>query len=103
MLEYLEGKRRDFDFKIDLIAPDFTTATLKALIKIPYGKTVTYGGLAKKIGRPKAARAVGGSVGTNPLPIVIPCHRVIGSDGKLTGFSSGLDLKVYLLKIENIL
>ena len=74
---------------------------LDALKKIPYGKTSTYGDIASSIGRPRAVRAVGAANGRNPLPIVIPCHRVIGSDGSLTGFGGGLPAKQYLLTLES--
>ena len=69
---------------------------------IPYGETVSYGDIARAIGRPKSARPVGGAVGRNPLPIIVPCHRVIGSDQSLTGFTGGIDIKVALLKQESL-
>ena len=75
-------------------------SVLKALQDIPYGKTVSYGEIAKRIGKPKAVRAVGAANGRNPLPIVLPCHRVIGSSGDLTGFGGGLDTKEALLRLE---
>ena len=91
--EYFAGKRREFDLPLKLGGTDFQVSVLRALLEIPYGETVTYGDIAKKIGHPKAVRAVGAANGRNPLPIVVPCHRVIGSTGDLTGFGGGLDTK----------
>ena len=98
--EYFAGDRQEFE--LDL-APDGTTfqvEVLEALRGIPYGETCTYRDIAVAVGRPKAVRAVGNANGRNPLPIVIPCHRVIGSDGSLTGFGGGIEAKRYLLDIE---
>ena len=98
--EYFAGERREFE--LDL-APDGTTfqvEVLEALRGIPYGETCTYRDIAVAVGRPKAVRAVGNANGRNPLPIVIPCHRVIGSDGSLTGFGGGIEVKRYLLDLE---
>lgn len=102
---YLKGKLKSFDFydDLDIIGTDFQKSVLKELIKIPYGKTKTYKDIAKKINNPRAVRAVGSAIGKNPFFIVIPCHRVIGSDGKLTGFAYGLDIKRKLLEIEGII
>jgi methylated-DNA-[protein]-cysteine S-methyltransferase len=101
--EYLKGKRRNFTFPIDWSAfKPFQLKTLKAVFKIPYGKTQTYAGIAIQIGHPNAYRAVGRANATNPLPLVIPCHRVIGTDGKLHGYGGGegLSTKEWLLKLE---
>ena len=101
-LAYLEGKRRRFTFKTDPRGTAFQREVWRELSRIPYGETVSYGEIARRIGRPKSSRAVGNAVGANPLPIVIPCHRVIKSDGSIGGFSSGLHLKRKLLSIEGI-
>ena len=98
--EYFSGDRQEFE--LDL-APDGTTfqvEVLEALRGIPYGETCTYGDIAAAVGRPTAVRAVGNANGRNPLPIIIPCHRVIGSDGGLTGFGGGIEAKRYLLELE---
>lgn len=101
--EYFAGKRQNFDLKLAPHGTEFQLDVLKALQKIPYGKTSTYAELAEKIGRPKAVRAVGAANGRNPLPIIIPCHRVIGADGSLTGFGGGLPTKKKLLTLEGAL
>jgi methylated-DNA-[protein]-cysteine S-methyltransferase len=98
--EYFAGKRREFDLPLHLSGTEFQVSVLKALQEIPYGETVSYGEIARRIGRPKAVRAVGAANGRNPLPIVVPCHRVIGSTGDLTGFGGGLDTKEALLRLE---
>ena len=98
--EYFAGERRDFDLQLQLTGTEFQVSVLEALQEIPYGETVSYGEIAKRIGRPKAVRAVGAANGRNPLPIVVPCHRVIGSTGDLTGFGGGLDTKEALLRHE---
>lgn len=98
--EYFDGRRREFDMPIKLSGTEFQVSVLEALRKIPYGETVSYGEIARRIGRPKAVRAVGAANGRNPLPIVVPCHRVIGSTGDLTGFGGGLDTKEALLRLE---
>ena len=98
--EYFAGERRDFDLPLKLSGTEFQLAVLKELRRIPYGETASYGDIAKRIGRPRAVRAVGAANGRNPLPIVVPCHRVIGSDGDLTGFGGGLDTKAALLRLE---
>jgi methylated-DNA-[protein]-cysteine S-methyltransferase len=98
--EYFAGERTEFDLAL---APDgtaFQRSVWRRLQDIPYGETISYGELAKRIGNPKASRAVGAANGCNPLPIVIPCHRVIGADGKLTGFGGGLPTKEKLLALE---
>ena len=98
--EYFAGERKDFDLPLHLSGTDFQVRVLEELQRIPYGETTTYGAIAERIGRPKAVRAVGAANGRNPIPIIIPCHRVIGSSGKLTGFGGGLDTKEELLRLE---
>ena len=98
--DYFAGQRRDFDLPIEPRGTDFQLRTWRALRAIPYGATTTYAALARSIGKPKAVRAVGAANGRNPLPIVVPCHRVIGSDGSLTGFGGGTDVKRTLLQLE---
>ncbi len=100
LAEYFEGGRRDFDLELRPEGTSFQCAVWQALADIPYGETVSYGELAETIGRPSAVRAVGAANGRNPLPIVLPCHRVIGSDGSLTGFGGGLPAKRFLLDLE---
>ncbi len=102
--EYLEGRRRNFDFPIDWsVMTDFQQQALRATAAIPYGETRTYAALADQIGRPRAARAVGRAEATNPMPLVIPCHRVLGSDGGLHGYGAGegLATKSWLLELEH--
>ncbi|MFW6374386.1 MAG: methylated-DNA--[protein]-cysteine S-methyltransferase [Thermodesulfobacteriota bacterium] len=98
--DYFEGKRKHFDLKLSPAVTPFQGRVLQALQEVPYGETVTYGELARRIGQPNAARAVGMANARNPIPIVIPCHRVIGKSGKLTGFGGGLDIKQRLLDLE---
>ena len=98
--EYFAGERREFELELAPEGTKFQVEVLEALRGIPYGETRTYGDIAVAVGRPKAVRAVGNANGRNPLPIVIPCHRVIGSDGGLTGFGGGLEAKRYLLELE---
>jgi len=98
--EYFRGTRRVFDLKLHPKGTEFQKAVWKALASIPYGETRTYGDIAKAVGRPAAVRAVGLANGRNPLPIVIPCHRVIGKDGTLTGYGGGLAAKQTLLALE---
>lgn len=100
--EYFEGKRKEFSVSLYLVGTDFQKKVWSALIAIPYGKTISYKDLAINIDNPKAIRAVGGANNKNRIPIIIPCHRVIGSDGKLVGFGGGLHLKERLLNIEGI-
>ena len=90
---YFRGERRDFDLPLSPAGTAFQRRVWNALCKIPYGRTISYGELAKRLGNPTASRAVGAANGRNPLPIVVPCHRVIGSDGKLTGYYGGTHLK----------
>lgn len=97
---YFAGKLREFKIPLDLRGTSFQRRVWDLLCDIPWGETRSYGQIAKALGRPKAARAVGRAVGTNPVSIVVPCHRVIGSDGTLTGYGGGLDRKEALLKLE---
>lgn len=98
--EYFRGRRRTFDLSLKPSGTAFQLAVLAELERIPYGETATYSDIAARVGRPTAVRAVGAANGRNPLPIVIPCHRVVGSDGSLTGFGGGLDTKAALLRLE---
>ena len=98
--EYFEGERREFDLRVDLRVAPFQDAVLRELARVPYGTTETYGALAAKAGRPGAARAVGTVMNRNPIPIVLPCHRVVGANGSLTGYAGGLDVKRRLLQLE---
>lgn len=98
--EYFKGARKDFDLPLAPLGTEFQQKAWKALMKIPFGKVWSYGEQAKYLKNPKASRAVGGANGKNPIPIIIPCHRVIGSTGKLTGYSGGMKMKVALLKLE---
>ena len=98
--EYSAGKRRTFDFELLPDGADFERQVWKALSDIPFGHTVSYGTIAKSIGQPGAARAVGAANNANPIALIVPCHRVIGSDGSLTGFGGGLPLKRKLLEHE---
>lgn len=98
--EYLEGRRREFDFPCRLRGTEFQQKVWRALRAIPYGETRTYGEIAAAVGNPKAARAVGMANHQNPVLIAVPCHRVIGADGSLVGYGSGLDMKEALLRLE---
>jgi methylated-DNA-[protein]-cysteine S-methyltransferase len=99
--EYFEGRRHDFDLPVDLEwVPAFQRSVLDELVRVPFGHLETYGGLAARIGRPRAARAVGGALNRNPVPIVVPCHRVVGASGSLTGYGGGLERKRALLGLE---
>ena len=100
LTEYFDGTRRDFDLPIDLVGTDFQVAAWRALANAPYGRTISYATQAASIGRPTATRAVGAANGRNPVAIVLPCHRVVGSSGALTGFAGGLDVKRWLLDHE---
>ena len=99
--EYFGGERRAFDVSLDLrgLAP-FTLSVLEELSRVPYGETTTYGALAARVGHPRAARAVGTVMNRNRIPIVLPCHRVVGATGELTGYAGGLDVKQTLLELE---
>jgi methylated-DNA-[protein]-cysteine S-methyltransferase len=100
LAEYFAGERREFDLSLRLSGTEFQMSVLRALQQIPYGETTSYAEIAERIGRPKAVRAVGAANGRNPIPIIVPCHRVIGSHGELTGFGGGLDTKEALLRLE---
>lgn len=101
--EYFAQDRRTFDLPLAPTGTAFQLGVLDQLLKIPYGETRTYEEIAIELGRPKAVRAVGAANGRNPIPIIIPCHRVIGKDGSLTGFGGGLPTKSYLLELEGVL
>ena len=102
--EYFEGRRRDFDLPVDLsLARDFGRRVLTELRRVPYGEVTTYGALATRAGKPRAARAVGTIMNRNPVPIVVPCHRVVGSSGSLVGYAGGLERKTALLRLEGAL
>lgn len=101
--EYFDGKRRAFDLPLSPEGTAFQKEVWKSLGKIPYGQTITYGKLSEQLGNPKAIRAVGTANGSNPIPIIIPCHRVVGSGQKLTGYSGGIERKRWLLWHEGIL
>jgi methylated-DNA-[protein]-cysteine S-methyltransferase len=98
--EYFSGKRREFDLPLDLHGTDFQVAAWKSLAGIPFGRTWSYGEQAASIGRPTAVRAIGGANGRNPIAVVLPCHRVIGANGTLTGFGGGIEVKKWLLNHE---
>jgi methylated-DNA-[protein]-cysteine S-methyltransferase len=97
---YFAGELTDFDFQMQMRGTDFQRRVWAALCEIPYGETISYGELARRVGNPKASRAVGLANGRNPIAIVVPCHRVIGADGSLTGYGGGLERKVWLLEHE---
>jgi len=101
--EYFDGKRREFSFALDLRGTEFQVACWRALLAIPYGETRTYADIARAVGRPQGFRAVGMANNRNPVAIVVPCHRVIASDGTLCGYGGGLDLKRKLLELEGAL
>jgi len=99
--EYCAGERTEFDLELAPSGTEFQHAVWDALLTIPYGETRSYGEIARQIGRPDRARAVGAANGSNPISIIVPCHRVIGSDGSLTGYGGGLDRKRFLLDHES--
>jgi methylated-DNA-[protein]-cysteine S-methyltransferase len=101
--EYFAGQRRQFDFPLDLRGTDFQLACWRALLAIPYGETRTYADIARAVGKPRAFRAVGMANNRNPVAIVVPCHRVIASDGTLCGYGGGLEVKRRLLELEGAL
>ena len=98
--EYFAGTRREFDLPLDLRGTSFQLTVWRELARIPYGETTSYGEIARRIGQPAASQAVGAANGANPIPIVIPCHRVIGADGGMTGFGGGIETKKWLLALE---
>jgi methylated-DNA-[protein]-cysteine S-methyltransferase len=100
LAEYFAGRRKAFDLTLDFAGTEFQNKVWRALLTIPFGETRTYAEIARQIGQPKAVRAVGAANGRNPISIVTPCHRVIGSSGKLTGFAGGLEVKAQLLRLE---
>jgi methylated-DNA-[protein]-cysteine S-methyltransferase len=101
--EYFSGRRKDFDLPLDLHGTPNQQLVWQGLLEIPFGKTLTYGELARRVGSPRAARAVGTACGSNPVAVVVPCHRVIGSDGALHGYGGGLWRKEFLLKLEGVM
>ena len=99
--EYFEGRRREFGLPVDLEGlPPFQRSVLAELVRVPYGEVSTYGRLAARVGKPRAARAVGGALNRNPVPIVVPCHRIVGAGGSLVGYAGGLGRKRALLELE---
>jgi methylated-DNA-[protein]-cysteine S-methyltransferase len=101
--DYFEGRRHEFDLEVDLTAvTDFHRMVLRELARVPYGETATYGALAARVGKPKSARAIGGAMNRNPIPIVLPCHRIVGAHGDLTGYAGGLERKRALLRLEGV-
>ena len=100
--QYFAGKRTSFDIALDLVGTEFQVKAWRALCRIPFGKTITYGQQASNIKKPKAFRAVGSANGKNPIPIIVPCHRVVASDGSLGGYSLGLKMKKQLLALEGV-
>jgi len=99
--EYFSGKRREFDLPLQFVGTDFQCRVWSELMRIPYGSVATYADVACRIGKPRAVRAVAAAIGANPMSILVPCHRVIGSDGRLTGYAGGLAAKQALLSLEN--
>ncbi|GAO79688.1 MULTISPECIES: methylated-DNA--[protein]-cysteine S-methyltransferase [unclassified Sphingopyxis] len=102
LAEYFAGERRAFDVPLSFAGTDFQKRVWAALLAIPFGETRSYGEIADQLGNPGASRAVGAANGRNPISIIAPCHRVVGSNGKLTGFAGGLEAKAYLLDLERI-
>lgn len=101
LLEFIGGERQAFELPLDLRATEFQQQVFKIVCEIPYGETLSYAEVAARAGVPKASRAIGAALGANPLPLVIPCHRVVGSGGKLQGYAGGLSVKARLLAAEN--
>lgn len=100
--EYFRKERTSFDYKLDLRGTEFQKRVWNALLAVSYGRTASYKDIAEAIGSPKAVRAVGGANNRNPVPVIVPCHRIIGADGQLVGYGGGLDIKVSLLELEGI-
>lgn len=103
LIEYFEGRRKEFAIPLDLDGTPFRKKVWKALLSIPYGQTMSYGQIASHIGKPKASRAVGQACGANPVPIIVPCHRVLTSSGSLGGYTGGTHIKNALLKLEGVI
>ncbi len=101
--QYLAGERRAFSLPYALTGTPFQREVWEALASIPYGETITYAELARRLGRPKAVRAVGRACGQNPLSLILPCHRVMGARGRLTGYAGGVEIKERLLQLEGVL
>lgn len=101
--EYLKGRLKKFTLELDLKGTEFQKKVWNELLNVPYGKTTTYKEISTKIGSPRAYRAVGAALNRNPIPIIVPCHRVIGTNGHLTGFAGGLELKRKLLELEGVI
>lgn len=102
LAEYFAGRRNTFSIPLDMRGTDFQKHVWRTLQAIPFGKTLSYSDVAEQLGRPTASRAVGAANGRNPISIVVPCHRVIGASGKLTGFAGGLHAKAHLLNLETV-
>ncbi|MBN2053409.1 methylated-DNA--[protein]-cysteine S-methyltransferase [bacterium] len=102
LIEYFAGTRKVFDLPLDLQGTEFRRRVWRKLCAVPYGVTITYGALAARAGNPGAARAVGSAMATNPVPIIVPCHRVVAAGGRLGGYTGGLDIKRYLLRLEGL-
>ena len=103
LAEYFAGKRREFDLPLAPRGTSFQERVWQEIARVPYGKTISYGELAKRAGAPGQARAAGAATGRNPVGVVIPCHRIVGADGSLTGYAGGLDRKQQLLELEGVL
>jgi len=103
LTEYFAGRRQHFDLALDMSGTDFQRQVWRTLLGIACGQTASYGDIARQIGSPSAVRAVGAAVGRNPLGVIVPCHRVVGSDGSLTGYAGGLERKSALLHLEGVL
>ena len=101
--EYFAGKRREFDLPLSPRGTSFQERVWQEIARVPYGKTISYGELAKRVGAPGQARAAGAATGRNPVGVVIPCHRIVGADGSLTGYAGGLERKTRLLELEGVL
>lgn len=101
--EYFDGRRTSFDVPLDwTLTTPFTQRILQATCEVPFGATATYAAMAAAAGNPKASRAAGRALGSNPIPIIVPCHRIVGSGGRLTGYTGGLDRKIRLLRLEGL-
>jgi methylated-DNA-[protein]-cysteine S-methyltransferase len=100
LTQYFTGQRKSFDLELAMRGTEFQLAVWNELLRIPYGDTISYAELARRIGRPAAVRAVGAANGANPIPVIVPCHRVIGANGSLTGYGGGIERKQWLLALE---